>query len=272
MPKDDGFRTALDGLMGGQAAAHAQETSARVERVAHHVISALCQRQAACQAGVRSHILDHLLRAITRKGSFSAPYLLSEFRDHRLTIDQIIDLYIPQAAIHLGDQWIRSELTFADVTIAALRLQTLLGEATCHTLHHRPGGAMVNMTALVVVPEDEQHFLGATVAAAQLRRLGVDVTMALAENTQSVADRALFDRPDMVLISCGSLETLDAAGAIVDAIKRNCDPAPLLALGGAIRGRKSGIQEQVGVDLVTGAVREVAGFCLKRKRALAQDI
>lgn len=243
------------------------ESSNGVEPFAAQVISMLCERQTVSAAGVRQIALDYLVRAVLAKDRFDAARILDELRGFRLTLDTVIDLYIPQTAIQLGDMWMCSDISFADVTIGALRLQSLLGEASNGLVWvgQAPTDAL---HALIVVPEGEQHFLGASVVAAQLRRTGCDVSLAISETQAQLLARVKSDKPDMVLLSCARPSALESVSKTVKRIRATVENAPVLALGGPLRGNADGIKEQTGVDLVTKIATDVVGFCAKRKKAL----
>ena len=165
--------------------------------------------------------------------------------------------------------WVTSDIDFASVTVGALRLQALLGEASAELAHiaHPSHDAL---HALVVVPDGEQHFLGASVVAAQLRRLGCDVSLSISESVKQIAMRASYDEPDMVLISCARLATLESVAATVKKIGSNASTRPVIALGGAMRGDAERIKEETGVDLVTNIAKDVVSFCVKRRKALSR--
>ncbi|WP_147113461.1 cobalamin-dependent protein [Tateyamaria sp. syn59] len=257
MTQDDPFGTTRGSI--GRSCDHAA--------LASEVISILNDRQVVSRAGARQVAMDYLVRAVTRRVEFDARLVLDEMAAYRLTNDALIDIYIPKAAEHLGALWMTSDLDFAAVTIGALRLQALLGEAAQGL--SRNHADMTNVLhALVVVPEAEQHFLGASVVAAQLRRLGCDVSVSINEAQQQLVDRVAYDRPDMVLFSCARPLALETIRGTVKKIRHNGDPAPVLALGGAFSGVTDGIKKQTGVDLVTNTAKDVVGFTTKRQKAL----
>jgi methanogenic corrinoid protein MtbC1 len=243
------------------------ESSNGVESLAAQVITMLCESQTVSAAGVRQIALDYLGRSLLARDGFDAARVLDELRGYRLTVDAIIDLYIPQAALLLGEMWKRSDITFADVTIGSLRLQALLGEAS-HGLVWIGQTPTNALHALIVVSEGEQHFLGASVVAAQLRRSGCDVSLSISETRKQILSRVKSDHPDMILLSCARLGALETITKTVKNIKAIGDRTPVLALGGAVRGKIDAIKKQTGVDMVTNSATEVLSFCVKRKKAL----
>ncbi|MEO0402991.1 MAG: hypothetical protein AAF214_11500 [Pseudomonadota bacterium] len=260
MAQDDTYGTTRSGF----------ERAADLEPLASQVISVLCARQTVTPAGARQVAVDYLVRAVLAPGGFDVTLVLDEMRGFRLNVDTLIDLYIPQVARCLGDLWLSSDLSFADVTIGSLRLQALLGEASMGMVQDT-GQTAQALHALVVVPEAEQHFLGACVVAAQLRRLGGDVSLSICETRKQVMARIICDQPDMVLFSCPRAEALEAIARSVKSIRTTVEAPPVLALGGAFRGNADGIKEQTGVDLVTNTAADVYGFCTKRLRAIGRS-
>ena len=241
--------------------------SADLEPLAAQVISMLCERQTVTAAGARQVAVDYLLRAVCLKGAFDPALVLDELRGYRLTLDSIIDLYIPQVAMRMGEMWLSSDLSFAEVTVGGLRLQSLLGEASMGlTYVGEPEDGALH--ALIVVAEGEQHFLGASVVAAQLRRVGCNVSLSISETRKQVMSRVMCDQPDMVLLSCARPAALETLTRTVKTIRSSVDPAPVLALGGPLRGNADAIKNQTGVDLVTTVATDVVGFCMKRQKAL----
>ena len=240
-----------------------------LEPLASQVISVLCERQTSSANGVRQIVADYLLRAATSKEGFDPVLVMDELRGHRLTVDAIIDLYIPQVANQLGDLWITSDIDFASVTVGSLRLQALLSEASAAMSGHDLSTRDAPL-ALVVVAEGEQHFLGASVVAAQLRRLGCDVSLSISETPKQITNRVLYDQPDMVLLSCARVAGLETITRHVTKIREAVDPAPVLALGGALHGDIDAIRSKTGVDLVTKSAKDVVGFFTKRQKALSR--
>ncbi|WP_299632511.1 B12-binding domain-containing protein [uncultured Roseobacter sp.] len=235
---------------------------------ATRVISALRERQVVCSDGVRQFVLDHLVRAILTPGDCDPAQLFEELRGHRLSVDAVIDLYIPRAACCLGQSWVDDDITFADVTVGALRLQAFLEEASAQSrLELVTNDA--RLRAIVVLPRGEQHFLGVSVVAAQLRRMGCEVSVSFDECLDALSARVIEEQPDMVLISCSRRETLETIKETVQVI-RQVPMGPMIALGGAVMLDADDLKERTGVDIVTGTAKDAVAFCSKRAHALSR--
>lgn len=237
-----------------------------VDALASKVISVLHGRQKVSFDGLRQFVLDHVLRAVLSKSSFSPDSLLAELRGYRLTVDAIIDLYVPTTARILGDKWVDDKINFAEVTVAVMRLQSLLSEASATTrVDARVGREQ--MATLVLVPQGEQHFLGASVLSAQLRRSGCDVGMSFDEDFGALTARLIDYTPDMVLISCARWETLESAANTVQTIRKAVAKPPLIALGGALTTPADTVIERTGVDIVTSVAEEAVAICARRVKS-----
>ena len=231
-----------------------------VDAFASTVISLLRDRQVVSTEGLRQFVLDHMGRAILCHKGFDADDLLDELSGYRLAVDTIIDSYVPAAARRLGDEWLADDISFADVTIGALRLQSLVSAASVLTRIDANGLAN-NLFAMVIVPQNEHHFLGASVVAGQLRRMGCEVAMSFDEDFGSLNARLLVERPDLVLITCARSETLETVTQTVQLVRKALADDLIIALGGAIEASEKVVKAQTGVDIVTNVAAEVVHLC-----------
>lgn len=236
-----------------------------VDALASTVLSVLRGQQVVSHDGLRQFVLDHMIRAVLDHGAFSADGLLSELRGNRLTIDAIIDQYVPHVARILGEDWENDKISFAEVTIGSMRLQSLLAEATSGS-HSNTSAQAAFVHALVLVPQGEQHFLGASVVASQLRRLGCDVDMSFDEDMGALTARLMHCAPDVILITCPRRETLESVTNTVQTIRNAVSESPVLALGGAIGLEKEDVIEMTGVDIVTNVAAEAVALCARRTK------
>lgn len=230
--------------------------------LASRVISLLSDRTGGDGQGVRTFVLDHLYRAILNRGAFDPLDMMEQLRGHRLSCDAVIDLYVPQAAARLGRDWMSDRISFANVTIGALRLQALLGEATAR-FEFNLGPDHGQVRAMVIVPRGEQHFLGASVLTAQLRRMGCNVVMSFDESLGMLGAKLPAENPDLVLITCACSETVESVAKTVQTIRNACRSAPPILLGGAIASGNHDLIERTGVDKVTCRADEALAYVAK---------
>jgi methylmalonyl-CoA mutase cobalamin-binding subunit len=234
--------------------------------LAMEVVSVLNARQAAVQVNqARPYIRSILDRRLMTKAYFNPSDALSELRALRLSDAAIIDNYIPEAARSIGQKWAQDELGFADVTIASVRLQSLLTEVEfLNPDDHLPAERTLDI--LIVACEGEQHTLGCFVAAAQLRRRGATVETMCGQPEDVIRSRILRNDYDAILFSCSRRRHLETISGIVIDIRSRMSEPPLFAIGGIILSKTRGIKRLTGADLVTSDVDVVVEQCEQRPK------
>lgn len=239
--------------------------------LALEVVSVINERQAKVQANqARPYIRSILDRRLTTKAYFSPSDALTELRALRLGDEAIIDNYIPEAARSIGEKWNRNELGFVEVTIASVRLQSLLAEVEFINPEIQPSydGPL---NALIVSCEGDQHTLGCFVAAAQIRRTGATVETLCAAPDAAICKKIMNGDFDAVLFSCSRSQSLESIRNIVMYSKKKLSDPPIFALGGIIVGTLGNIQGQTGVDLVTSDTDELVSYCAQRSPKLLKQ-
>lgn len=238
--------------------------------LAKSAVSLLKERQALTSCGAKQFVVDHLTRSILDRSDFVPDELLDELRGHRLSVDAIIDIYVPAAARTLGQMWMDDEADFASVTVGSMRLQALLSLASAESLDFiRP--IEDSVSGVIVVPLGEQHTLGTFVLAAQLRRLGVRVDVSFCETSSDFVSRVLADPPDMIMFTASSRASLETVGQLVLDISRVLSISPLFALGGAFLEEDDVAKDMSGVDLVTRCARKALSFSMSKRTALTDQ-
>ncbi|MCX7890119.1 MAG: cobalamin B12-binding domain-containing protein [Rhodobacteraceae bacterium] len=145
----------------------------------------------------------------------------------------MIDIYVGPVADWLGTAWCDDRLSFADVTRGCAVLHRVIGDVPCiFPPQARPQRAGA---VLVVVPQGEDHILGAATAVHQLRRAGFSVAAGFCPPDDEVEAAAARPEFDAVLLSVASIDRLDRVSGLTRRIRART-PAPVL-LGGAILGR-----------------------------------
>ncbi|MBV2359372.1 cobalamin B12-binding domain-containing protein [Thalassococcus sp. CAU 1522] len=235
-----------------------------VSVLASTVISVLNGKQDDVARSMRNSVVRSLVRSTLRAGAFNAEVLLNDLRDSRIEPNDIVDLYIPEAARALGEMWVEDAIGFAKVTIATARLQGLL------TLLAPPWAAVANdqaeaINTLLILQADDSHTLGPHVATAQLRRLGASVRLLFGPDERTIV-RVLRDDPyDLIMFSCSRADALAPIAQMVKRVRAELNGAPPIALGGLVLGLAERVKERTGVDLVTNDVRVAFKLC-ERKR------
>lgn len=258
MPQDDhsGFNIRGDRQARGASA------------LAENAVSLVNKRQTTTIAGARQFILDHMLRSVTVNGEFDPARMLDELRGHRLSVDSVIDIYVPAVARILGEMWEDNTVDFAAVTVGAMRLQSLLSLASAEAMDFlRPMEHAHYM--LITVPSGEQHFLGAFVLAAQLRRLGARAEISFCEPAPDFVSRVICDTPDMILFSASCRASLETVSQLALDVVNVLDERPLMSLGGGATRHLDGNEGMAEIDLVTNKAKDALSFVSKHKGRLS---
>lgn len=181
-------------------------------------------------------------------------------RLHGLTDEDLVDCYIPAAACQLGSDWSENRRSFAEVTIGTARLIAAvrrLGErwaADTVADWRAPNMAMV-------VPEAEQHRLGAMIAASRFRRLGVSVQMLLGRPDADVIGCIRDGDFDFVSFSLATHERVEQTRRLIQMLRQQVSRVPPLVVGGAVGVNADEIRAQLGVDHVVSDPQEALSLC-----------
>lgn len=250
-----------------------EEVRPDVSALASTVLSVLSDKGEEGVRTIRSSVVQKLVDAALLPNAFNAEEILSDLRDRRISPEQIVDIYIPQAAQVMGQMWCEDAIGFAKVTIATARLQGLL------TLLAPPWSAKRSESAheasvLLLLQGNDSHTLGPHVATAQLRRMGASVRILFGAPADTVV-RALSDESyDMVMFSGSRTDSLASIAKLVKCVRAGILTPPPMVLGGIVLSLADGVKEKTDVDLVTNDVKVALKLCEKKKsryRSLARQ-
>lgn len=206
-----------------------------------------------------SQLIQAFCHGFTMDESSHRDQIISYLRKAGLTDDDIIDKIIPTAARRIGELWVSDELTFTEVTISASRMQELarfLGGR-----HSRvPSTIPLGYNALLIIPKEEQHTMGAFVAADLFRRQGLWVHLAIGQDAKELQRTVTQNRFSLVGISAASRRSLKSVATLVDILKEEDASLPVI-LGGNIINIVDNIQDKTNVDLVTSSPKQAVTFC-----------
>ena len=228
---------------------HAQDVFA----LALEAISVVASRDKPSATGGQRPVQE-LCDAFVHADDHRRHMVISKLIACGVSSDEIIERYVPEAARRLGEAWVDDTLTFSQVTIGAARLQE-----TVRTLGHRPGlSATIPLghRILLAIPADEDHTLGAFIAAGQFRRYGVWVHMAIGQEPAEVAETVGSQPFDMVGISGAGRRSLEPTRRLVRAIRGACAFPPPIVVGGHVCDIGADVCECTGADLATTSPRK----------------
>lgn len=231
-----------------------------VSRFAAEIVARLSARDGATNAPIREDLVRRLLEAVRSTGRAPFESLKPELRRARVSRVALAELYIPEVARRLGQGWHEDTCTFAEVTIGTARLQAILRDiATSWSADEN--GLRDGPTVLVLLPAGEQHTLGAMVAVAKLRRLGISVCLRIGTGPAEL--RELFQRRgfDAILISIAHAEMLEVCRNLVKTLKDMTGNTVPVAVGGALFLDGTEAASLLGADIVTNDIETALQAC-----------
>lgn len=210
-------------------------------------------------AGTRPPIREDVLRLLVRGCRTGDPQvyekLLSEMRRLHVAAEAMVNDYIPAAVSEIGNDWHSDRIDVLEATIATSRLQNLLRELgrawSADTANPQMSGSV-----LMVVPDAEQHTLGAMIATTQMRRLGVSVAVQLLSSPTTLQEMLRNRRFDAIFFSVGNFDSIDSCRKLVDAARPMVGEKCRFAVGGAVLVDAEDLRRITGADLATRNVEQ----------------
>ncbi|MEM9797595.1 MAG: hypothetical protein AAF919_13975 [Pseudomonadota bacterium] len=169
----------------------------------------------------------------------------------------LADRIVPDLARRLGDEWERDSLSFADVTIAAARLQTLMRRiAPGPELAKRGDGGIV-----LIVPPWEQHTLPGSLATTWMRRRGIDVRPCMGFDADVVARMASHGRIQGFFVSVGSSQSLERLPDYLRRLRRALTRVRPIIIGGPAVDGSVRHPQRYGGDAFASGIEDALEKC-----------
>lgn len=231
----------------------AEGSQGGVSRFAVEVVARLVAKDAADGSGLREELLCRFMTAVSSMEAQAFEELKPELRRARVSAVMLADLYIPEVARRLGEAWECDRLSFAQVTMGVARLQAILREIGAEwSADHADAGEI--STLLLVLPQGEQHTLGAMVLAGRLRRMGISVSVKIAPNLKELAEYVADRAFDGALISIACEDRVETCRKLVKTLKDASCGRLKVAVGGALAEADENVMRLTGADVVTNDI------------------
>ena len=231
-----------------------------VEGLAEYALATLAAGSVGRQAAFSSSEVKDLCNALTEPDDATYQQLFLNSIAGGGTSDDLIDRTIPDLAKQLGEDWATDKLSFADVTIGVSRLQQTV---RLHGARKEIDGlkSPSEQRVLLVLPEHEQHSLGAFVLANQMRRRGILVQLAL-DCTPDQVDALIEDQSYMMIgLSLGAQRSLDQAHKFTKSARATGTNAKIILGGAALAEHSTDSASDFGADFLAKNAREALDFC-----------
>jgi len=173
-----------------------------------------------------------------------------DMRRARVNAATLTDHYIPEAARRLGCDWAGDRVSFAEVSIRTARLQAILRNIGSGWSAD-DDGARDGPAVLMLVPEGDQHTLGAMIATARLRRMGVSVCLRPGIGRAALRDLLVQRGFDAAMISVACTQRLELCADLVKTLKDVSGGGLAVAVGGAVLLKDKDAVPCIGADIMT---------------------
>ncbi len=230
-----------------------------IDDLAARALSDVAARYPRWKRGISEAHVDRLMGAVMGRSEESYRPVARRMLSGGIAPETIADEYIPAVARRMGEEWTQDTASFADVTIGSARLQSMLRDlSTCWTADRMD----TTGSAMVIVPQNVHHTLGASVLTTQLRRTGISVRLCVGMDPRALKVALDHGEFDAVIISASINERIDMVRTIVDlAHSATGSKRPPVILGGTILDQRVNVQRVTGADLATVDLREAMEFC-----------
>jgi methylmalonyl-CoA mutase cobalamin-binding domain/chain len=233
---------------------------ADVVALALKALSVLASRRGNPPKRSRDERVKDLCAAAVHRDESRLHGVVAQMVSAGISTTDVAEDYVALAARKLGEAWVDDSLSFSDVTIGAARLQeivrslgnTIAGGSVTVPLGHR---------ILLVIPAEEDHTLGAFVAANQFRRYGLWVHLAIGQSPEEVAETVAAQEFEMIGISAAGRRALESVSNLVRTVKLRCPNCAPVVVGGNMCNLDNRVLDLTGADFVTTSPRQAIGFC-----------
>lgn len=233
------------------------EPDGSVSDFAGRVLSVLASRRRPADA---RHLNESHLALLSRAAHAADPgarrAALNHLRSEGVPSEDICDVYVPAIARRMGEAWMQNALSFAEVSIATARLQAVL-----HDVGPPCTAGSGSRSVAVVVPEGEDHTLGAIVLTQQLRRRGLSVRLHVRRAARELVDLLAESDASAIFVSLSSPENIGPVGDLISDLRRSRAAIPPIIVGGSIMlTGEAPLDEVIGADLVTCDIDAALGM------------
>lgn len=239
---------------------HVERAGASVANLASRAIAVLAERRGGKDIPMSERLLHMLIEAALTTDDDALAGVVTDMVHTGVSPDEIVSLYVPEAARWLGQQWCEDGLGFAEVTIGCARLQRVVRKVS----PDRRGGDVTagnDVSVLVAVMPNEHHTLGAVVLASQFRLMGISVRLVLGEEKQAILRAMSSDDYDAVFLSTSSAERLDELRDFIEKSRKVLPKSMPIVVGGAATRQEIDLKGLTGADHACSDAREALEVC-----------
>ena len=189
--------------------------------------------------------------------------IVQQMLESGISIKEIFEVYIPEAARLLGDYWVRNELNFFEVTLATSKLQKIAREFEKLYIGCINSGAY-GPEVLIISPKGEQHTFGAQMISRTFRRLGVSPYLSINNNKSEIKKIISKQKFKLIGISLSDNKLCDSKSELISTISMIKKLKIPIVAGGSLVKSSTSILKSLNVDMITDdAVQALSYFNIK---------
>ncbi|MFK7939218.1 MAG: B12-binding domain-containing protein [Roseovarius sp.] len=227
------------------------------------------------QPQTRQDWVEHLTAALVSETDAPHQAIVTSMMSRGISSEEILQSYVPAAAYMLGELWVSDKASFVDVTVGGARLQQLFRSSSDHVRGGWPGRVVpLGQSMLMMIPNFEDHSLGAFVAADHLRRHGIWMHMGIGLEPEELVATIDSSCYSALGISLATAETADKSGELIQYLRTHVEHLPPVVVGGRAVAEVEGLQGMIGADHAANSAPEViekCGFAALTPAAIADD-
>jgi MerR family transcriptional regulator, light-induced transcriptional regulator len=261
--KDEAFRERITPERFDESFSFNGAQKPEITRLVEVALKSIAAEAVGIEPRSRKIWIERLGDALMSSSVLDHQNVLSVLMAYGVSKEELFQSYIPEVARYLGEQWVSDRVSFVDVTTGASRLQALFrghegaGDTGSNLGRNAPPGQSV----LMVIPQFEQHSLGAFVASDELRRLGLWVRIAIGVGNCELWEIVSKNRFSMVGLSLSTWKSVEKAAGVVDYLRANASCLPPVVAGGRVVEDRKSVEKRTGVDFAVKSIREAVERC-----------
>ena len=199
--------------------------------------------------------IEELCAALIQDDDRQRHRVLSRFRAFGMSGEEVFNALIPAAARRLGELWIEDEIGFTDVALGVARLEETARANEPPSGPPAPAPTERPACVLLWVPGEEEHTLGAFIAASAFRKEGYE-SKKTNRSSKKTMIAAAAARPYVLLgVSCGSRRLLAPIASAVARVRGVLAPTVPVVLGGPVVEIEPQAADVVGADGLASDVK-----------------
>ena len=189
-----------------------------------------------------------------------------------VSVEQIHELLLAALARELGDRWLRDEISFVDVHLGVLQLQTVMQKIDCVAPPLKIEGVPVK-AAIAATPGD-QHTFGASMASNLLSQRGWETSNLSGLDLDQWLNSVLSGRFNVVCLSAHSDGAFDTLCCAIEQLKsrwKDKETTPIVIVAGDYFVRNPRTWKQAGANFASTTICETVQFVEDRLNELSGD-